>query len=78
MDDIHENDVVALLINKPEAGLRRGDIGTVIQVFSPAPEHPAGVIVEFVDERGKVQGQIDITDQNQIVRLRYSPLLQVA
>jgi len=78
MDEIHENDVVALLFDKPEAGLRRGDIGTVIQVFLSSAEHPAGVIVEFVDEHGKVQGQVDITDASQIVKLRYSPALQAA
>ena len=78
MNDIHENDVVALLADRPEAGLHRGDIGTVIQVFGSTPEHPAGLIVEFVDEHGKVQAQTDITDETQIVRLRYSPALQAA
>ncbi len=33
MDNIHENDLVALLVDQPEAGLHRGDVGTVIQVF---------------------------------------------
>ena len=78
MENIHENDVVALLVDRPEAGLHRGDIGTVIQVFESTPEHPAGLIVEFVDENGKVQAQTDITDETQIVRLRYSPALQAA
>jgi len=76
MKNIHENDVVAFLIDRPEAGLHRGDIGTVIQVFGSTPERPAGLIVEFVDENGKVQAQTDITDETQIVRLRYSPALQ--
>ncbi len=78
MDGIHENDVVALLVDQPETGLHRGDIGTVIQVFELTAEHPAGLIVEFVDEKGKVQAQMDITDATQIVRLRYSPVLQAA
>jgi len=78
MDEIHENDVVALVVDRPEAGLHRGDIGTVIQVFGSTPEHPAGLIVESVDENGKVQAQTDITDETQIVRLRYSPALQAA
>ncbi len=78
MKNIHENDVVAFLIDRPEAGLHRGDIGTVIQVFGSTPERPAGLIVEFVDENGKVQAQTDITDETQIVRLRYSPALQAA
>ena len=78
MDGIHENDVVVLLVDQPEAGLHRGDLGTVIQVFEASQEHPAGVIVEFVDELGNVQGQSEITDLNQIVRLRYRPVMVAA
>ena len=78
MDNIHENDVVALLVDQPEAGLYRGDVGTVIQVFNSTPDHPSGVIVEFVDESGNVQAQIDITDANQIVKPRYRAVLEAA
>ncbi len=56
MDNIALNDVVALLVDQPDAGLQRGDVGTVIQIFEASQEHPAGVIVEFVDELGNVQG----------------------
>jgi hypothetical protein len=75
MNNIYENDVVALLIDQPDIGLQRGDVGTVIQVFGSSPDHPAGFIVEFVDEFGKVQAQTDITDMNQIVKLRYRPVV---
>jgi hypothetical protein len=78
MDNIRENDVVALLVDQPDVGLRRGDLGTVIQVFESTPDHPAGLIVEFVDEFGKVQAQTDITDLSQIVKLRYRPMLEAA
>ena len=78
MDNIHENDVVALLVDQPQAGLHRGDLGTVIQVFESTPDHSAGLIVEFVDELGNVQAQTDITDLNQIVKLRYRPVLEAA
>ena len=78
MDNIHENDVVVLLVDQPEAGLHRGDVGTVIQVFNSTPDHPSGFIVEFVDESGNVQAQIDITDANQIVKPRYRPVLEAA
>jgi Domain of unknown function (DUF4926) len=78
MDDIHENDVIALLVDLPDAGLHRGDLGTIIQVFESTSEHPAGFIIEFVDEFGSVQGQADITDLNQIVKLRYRPVLEAA
>ena len=78
MNDIHENDVVALLVDQSETGLHRGDIGTVIQVFESTSDHPSGLIVEFVDEFGKVQAQNDITDLNQVVKLRYRPVLVAA
>ena len=78
MDSIHENDAVVLLVDQPDAGLRRGDLGTVIQVFESTADHPAGFIVEFVDEFGRVQAQTDITDANQIVKLRYRPVLVAA
>ncbi len=78
MDDIHENDVVVLLVDQPEAGLHRGDLGTVIEVFESTPNHPSGLIVEFVDEFGSVQAQTDITDLSQIVKLRYRPALEAA
>jgi hypothetical protein len=70
MDDIHENDLVALLVDQPEAGLRRGDVGTVVQVFESTANHPAGFIIEFVDETGKVRTETDIADRTQIVKLR--------
>ncbi len=78
MDNIHEHDVVALLVDQPETCLHRGDLGTVIQVFEPTLDHPSGFIIEFVDESGKVQAQTDITDLNQIVKLRYRPVLEAA
>lgn len=78
MNNIHENDVVALLIDQPESGLQRGDVGTVIQVFESTSDHPAGLIVEFVDEFGKVQAQTDIIDLNHIVKLRYRPVTVAA
>ena len=78
MDNINENDVVALLVDQPETGLHRGDVGTVIQVFESTANHPGGFIVEFVDEAGNVQAQTDITDLTQIVKLRYRPVLEAA
>ena len=78
MNHIRENDVVALLVDQPDVGLQRGDLGTVIQVFEPTADHPAGLIVEFVDEFGRVQAQTDITDLNQILKLRYRPEMVAA
>jgi hypothetical protein len=78
MDDIHENDLVVLLVDQPEADLHRGDVGTVIQVFESTTDHPAGFIIEFVDETGKVRAETDITDLTQIVKLRLKLDLEAA
>jgi len=78
MDDIHENDLVVLLVDQPEADLHRGDVGTVIQVFQSTADHPAGFIIEFVDETGRVRAETDITDRTQIVKLRFKLDLQAA
>ena len=78
MDDIHENDVVALLIDQPDAGLYRRDVGTVIQVLASTADHQAGLIVEFVDESGNVKSQSDITDPMQVVKLRFRPVREAA
>jgi len=78
MDDIRENDVVALLVDQPDNGLCRGDIGTVIEVFEATADHPSGFLVEFVDESGAVQAQADIVDSSLIVKLRYRPAREAA
>ena len=78
MDDILEKDVVALLVDRPDEGLRRGDIGTVVHVFNATNEHPYGLVVEFVDESGHVQAQTDIVDPSLIVKLRFRPVREAA
>jgi hypothetical protein len=72
MNEIRENDVVALVTARPEVGLQRGDVGNVIQVFEQTPDHPSGFIVEFIDETGAVRAETDITDPSEIVKLRAS------
>lgn len=69
MDNIQENDLVALLVDKQEEGLHCGDVGTVIHVFESTANHPLGFIIEFVDETGKIRAETDITDRTQIVKL---------
>ena len=78
MDDIHENDVVALLVDQPEEGLRRGDIRTVVHVFEATNDHPYGFVVEFVDESGTIQTQTDIVDPSLILKLRFRPVREAA
>ena len=69
MDGIKNLGVVALLVNKPERGLKRGDVGTVVEVFESDEQHPGGCIVEFVDETGKVLALLDVTNLSEIVPL---------
>ena len=71
MRRIKELDVVALLVDLPERGLERGDVGTVVEVFEQTSLHPAGFIVEFVDESGDVYAEANITDVAQIMPLRF-------
>ena len=77
MDDIHENDVVALLVDQRE-GLCRGDMGTVVHVFEATADHPSGFIVEFVDESGATRALIDIVDPSHIVKLRFRRVSEAA
>jgi len=71
MQEIKENDVVALLVDLPEKGLRRGDVGTVVEVFVANGHHPAGYLIEFVAESGEVYAHADITDAAQLIPLRF-------
>ena len=78
MDDIHEYDVVALLVDRPKERLQRGDIGTVVQVFEATSHHPLGFMVEFIDEAGTIQALVDIVDPSMIVKLRFRPVREAA
>lgn len=71
MQEIKENDVVALLIDLPEQRLRRGDVGTVIEIFTKTERHPCGYMVEFVTESGEVYAHADITDASHIMQLHF-------
>lgn len=68
---VRENDLVALLLDLPEQGLRRGDVGTVIESFRENERHPAGYIVEFLTESGDVFAHTDIIDAAQIMPVRF-------
>lgn len=71
MDKIKNLDVVALLADLPEYRLRRGAVGTVVEVFEANEKHPGGYIVEFVDESGQTYAMADITDASQLIPLRF-------
>ena len=78
MTNLKENDVVSLLVDLPEQGLRRGDVGTVIEAFTANAHHPGGYIVEFVDAGGRVCAQADITDAACLLQLHFNLQLQAA
>lgn len=70
MEEVKENDVVALLVDLPAEDLRRGEVGTVIEVFETNEHHPAGYMLEFVDdETGEVYGEQVMVEPSQIVKL---------
>ena len=69
MDGIKNLKAVALLVDKPKDGLKRGDVGTVVEVFESNEKHPGGCIVEFVDETGKILALLDVTNPSEIVPL---------
>lgn len=72
MEEIKLHDVVALLSDLPEQGLKRGDVGTIIEVFKQTEHHPAGYIVEFVDDvTGAVYATADITDARCMMVLHF-------
>jgi hypothetical protein len=72
MEEIKLHDAVALLSDLPEHDLKRGDVGTVIEVFEQTPHHPAGYIVEFVDDlTGAVYATTDLTDASNLMVLHF-------
>ncbi len=60
-------DVVALLRERSEDGLARGQVGTVVELLAP------GVFeVEFLDSQGKTIALIELTREELLV-LRHEP-----
>ncbi len=62
---VKPHDVVALLADLPDRGLRRGQVGTVVEVLA------AGVVeVEFSDDEGRAFASVAVRD-DQFLVLRY-------
>ncbi len=60
-------DVVALTFDLPDRGLLRGQVGTVVDTYSP------GVFeVEFSDDQGHTYAQLALRD-SQLLVLHYHP-----
>ena len=65
-------DVVALLSDLPECGLRAGQVGTIVEVLAP------GVFeVEFADPEGRAF-EITPVRAGQVLVLHYGPLAATA
>ncbi len=65
--DIHLLDVVALTEDIPDRGLRRGQVGTVVEMLAP------GVFeVEFVDNNGRTYATVPLKT-SQLLILHYQP-----
>ena len=57
--EIKEHDVVTLLVDLPEQGLRCGDVGTAVYVFEANEHHPAGYInVGSSDSANKTRAEL--------------------
>jgi hypothetical protein len=54
-----ELDTVVLDRDLPERGLRRGDLGAVVQVYEPN-----GLEVEFVTASGRTQALVTLTEHD--------------
>ena len=59
-------DVVALLVDLPDHGLQRGQVGTVVELLAGAFE------VEFSDGEGRTYAQVALAPE-QLLVLHYRP-----
>jgi hypothetical protein len=64
--------VVALLRDIPEQGLSRGQVGTIVEIYSPSDAE-----VEFVDSEGQTYGLTTLRADD-LIRLHHQPLAQFA
>jgi hypothetical protein len=63
---------VALLRDLSEHGLRRGQVGTVVELYSPTDAE-----IEFVDSNGRTYGLLTLPAED-LIRLHHPPLSQIA
>ena len=61
-------DVVALTEDLPEQSLRRGQVGTVVEVYGPDDFE-----IEFVDDDGRTYALLAL-HANQLMILHYQPI----
>ena len=61
-------DVIALLQDLPEYGLRRGEVGTVVESLAAEVW-----LVEFSDNKGQEYATIELRNE-QFIKLYYAPM----
>ncbi len=61
-------DVVALAHDRPNDGLVRGQVGTVVEILSPGVYE-----VEFSDDRGKTYAMLSL-DADELIVLHMAPV----
>ena len=72
-DPIQPFETVALMVDLPELSLKRGQVGTVVDVLSGG----AAREVEFCDRQGRTYASLGLRP-NQLMVLRYEPQRQIA
>jgi hypothetical protein len=72
MTGVEMHAVVALLEDLPEAGLVRGQVGTVVENWAPGVYE-----VEFADDNGKTYAMVALRAE-QLMRLHHEPVHQAA
>jgi hypothetical protein len=72
MQNLESSSLVALLRDLPEKGLIRGQIGTVVELYSPTVGE-----VEFCDKDGRTYA-LEALSSDLLIRLYDRPLDQVA
>jgi hypothetical protein len=70
--EIEMHAVVALTEDLPEAGLVRGQTGTVVETWAPGEYE-----VEFCDDGGKTYASVALRAE-QLMRLHYKPVHRAA
>jgi hypothetical protein len=62
---VNLHDVIAILVDLPERGLRRGQVGTVVEMLDPGVYE-----VEFADDNGRAYAELALPG-DQFMVLRY-------
>jgi hypothetical protein len=65
-------DVVALIQDSPALNLRKGQVGTIVEIYEPNVFE-----VEFVDLQGKTYA-VETLNASQLMSLYHQPMLQTA